>query len=63
MLESGDWDAWLQSEANDAGALQNLLKPYPPEAMEAWPVSMKVNSPRYDSAECIELFDMPMTNK
>jgi putative SOS response-associated peptidase YedK len=33
-----------------------VLAQYPAEAMVAWPVSPRVNSPRNDSAELIEPF-------
>ena len=55
ILAPGDWGAWLKSDAEDAQALQNMLKPYSAEDMAAWPVSTKVNSPRNDSAECVEV--------
>ncbi|MFA6162195.1 MAG: SOS response-associated peptidase [Methylobacter sp.] len=54
ILAPEDWDAWLETDAKDAGSLQILLKPYPAEGMAAWPVSTKVNSPRNDSVECME---------
>ncbi|MDD5409795.1 MAG: SOS response-associated peptidase [Methylobacter sp.] len=54
ILAPEDWDAWLETDAKDAGSLQSLLKPYPAEDMTAWPVSTKVNSPRNDSVECME---------
>ena len=54
ILAPGDWNAWLETDAKDAGGLQNLLKPYSAEDMAAWPVSMKVNSPRNDVEECVE---------
>lgn len=54
ILSPGDWDAWLETEAKDAGELQGLLKPYSAEDMAAWPVSTMVNSPRNDSVECVE---------
>lgn len=54
ILAPDDWDAWLGTEAKDAGGLQGLLKPYPAEDMTARPVSTKVNSPRNDSVECVE---------
>jgi putative SOS response-associated peptidase YedK len=41
---------WDRSEAADGAA----LKPYPADAMVAWPVSTKVNSPRNNDAELIE---------
>ena len=55
ILAPEDWDAWLEPEDRDAQALQHLLKPYTAEDMTAWPVSTKVNSPRNDSAECLEV--------
>ncbi|MGZ8908051.1 MAG: SOS response-associated peptidase [Methylobacter sp.] len=54
ILAADDWDAWLRSDGKDAVVLQSLLKPYPAEDMVVWPVSTKVNSPRNDSAECLE---------
>jgi len=54
ILAPADWDAWLETEAKDAGGLQGLLKPYSAEDMTAWRVSTMVNSPRNDSAECLE---------
>lgn len=44
--------AWLAKDA-DAAALTTLLRPFPADAMEAYPVSQLVNSPKNDSAECI----------
>jgi len=54
ILAPEDWDAWLATEAKEAGGLQSLLKPYSAEGMEAWPVSTKVNSPKNDSVGCME---------
>ena len=54
ILASDNWNTWLESDAKDIQALQNLLKPYPAEDMVTWPVSTKVNNPRNDSVECLE---------
>ncbi len=54
ILAPEDWDRWLQPDAGDRQILQNLLRPYDPEAMEVWPISTIVNSPRNDSAACLE---------
>lgn len=54
ILAPGDCDAWLETEAKDAGSLKGLLKPYPAEGMAAWPVSTRINNPRNDSVECVE---------
>ena len=54
ILAPCDWDTWLEPEAKDTQAMQNMLKPYPADDMVAFPVSTKVNSPRNDSVECME---------
>jgi putative SOS response-associated peptidase YedK len=54
ILAPEDWGAWLECDSKDAVGLQGLLKPYPEEGMTAWQVSTKVNSPRYDSVECLD---------
>lgn len=43
--------AWLRN--NNTGFLSRLLIPYPSEMMEAYPVSILVNSPMNDSPEVI----------
>ena len=47
-------DAWLDPDNRDTQKLTALLKPYPTEEMEAYPVATLVNSPKNDSPECIE---------
>ncbi len=44
--------AWLARDGSAAG-LRALLRPYPDEEMEAYPVSTLVNAPRNDAPECI----------
>jgi len=48
IIDRSDYGAWL--EKGDA----KLLKPAPTEAMEAYPVSTKVNKPSHDQADCVE---------
>lgn len=48
-------DVWLDPDNRDTQRLTALLKPYPTEEMEAYPVSTLVNSPKNDSPECIEV--------
>jgi putative SOS response-associated peptidase YedK len=43
---------WLQG--SETRTLLNFLKPYPSELMEAYPISMLVNSPSNDSPEVIK---------
>ena len=53
ILSRADYEAWLDP-AQPAARLQSLLRPYRPDQMTAWPVSPRVNSPRYDDATCVE---------
>ena len=45
---------WLDPTIQDPARLLPLLKPYPAEKMEAYPVSARVNNPSHDGPECIE---------
>lgn len=45
-------DVWLDPSLGQEEAL-SLLKPYPDDDMEAYPVSTLVNSPKNDSPDCI----------
>lgn len=45
---------WLDPAFGDIPELVQLLRQYPADAMEAYPVSPLVNSPRHNSAECVE---------
>ena len=47
--------AWrLVPDFEEKEALTPLLKPYPAEVMEAYPVSRRVNSPSNNEPGCIE---------
>lgn len=46
------YDTWLDPQ-QDSETLQQLLKPYPANEMEAYAVSTLVNSPVNDRPECI----------
>jgi putative SOS response-associated peptidase YedK len=46
-------DRWLDPKTEDHTRLLELLKPYPSDQIEAYPVSKRVNSPRNNSPECI----------
>jgi putative SOS response-associated peptidase YedK len=45
--------AWLDPKVQDTETLLALLKPYPSEAMEYYPVDRLVNSPANDVPQCI----------
>lgn len=53
ILDPADFDAWLDPalSANDA---LSLLRPAPDEAVDAYPVSTRVNNVRNDDEACIE---------
>jgi putative SOS response-associated peptidase YedK len=57
ILAPAAWAAWLDPNAKDIMALQGLLKPFPAEAMMAWPVSPRVNNPRNDGPQCLEALE------
>jgi putative SOS response-associated peptidase YedK len=57
ILPEQEYVRWLDPELDDPVELQALLKPYPAEAMTAYPVSTFVNSPRNESPRCIEVAD------
>ena len=44
---------WLDPAVTDPAALAPAWAPYPADAMRAYPVSGRVNSPRFDDPECI----------
>ncbi len=52
-----DYQDWLtidlDRERDRASLLHHLLRPFPAEAMDAYPVSTYVNSPRNEGADCI----------
>jgi putative SOS response-associated peptidase YedK len=54
ILQPKDYGLWLDLAVEDARLLQPLLRPYPPEAMDTYPVSRWVNSPQNDDPRCIE---------
>jgi putative SOS response-associated peptidase YedK len=54
ILHEEDYDRWLDPKIDDASQLCELLKPYPPEEMTAFPISTLVNNARNESPQCIE---------
>lgn len=51
ILESDDYELWLNPEVADPEQVLPLLKPFPAERMKAYAVSPAVNSPRQDRRE------------
>ena len=54
ILRPEDEAAWLDVSARNVPAILAMLKPYPAEEMEAYPVKRLVNSPGFDDLACIE---------
>ena len=54
ILRCEDEDAWLDPELKDTGAILAMLKAYPADEMEAYPVSRRVNAPQNDDESCLE---------
>ncbi|HYD29924.1 MAG TPA: SOS response-associated peptidase, partial [Azospirillaceae bacterium] len=60
ILAPADWDAWLDPHAPWELA-ETLLRPCPDDALEAAPVSPRVNNVRHDDPSCIAPMDVPPT--
>jgi len=54
ILDPKQYNEWLDSTLYGTEQLKALLKPFPPEEMEAYPISPLVNNPRNDSPLCIQ---------
>lgn len=54
ILSPGDYDQWLDHQNQTASSLQPLMKAYPSDEFELYPVSKIVNSPRNNGPECLE---------
>ncbi|WP_340373469.1 SOS response-associated peptidase [Peribacillus sp. FSL E2-0218] len=54
ILKRGDEKAWLDLSIHDTGYLQQYLKPFDSEQMEAFEVSTDVNSPKNNSPSLIQ---------
>jgi putative SOS response-associated peptidase YedK len=47
VVDRKDYDAWLVGTVDEARA---VLKQYPADKIEAWPVSTRVNTPKNNDA-------------
>jgi putative SOS response-associated peptidase YedK len=54
ILQRGDYAVWLDPDLQKVDILQALLRPCAAKPMTAYPVSLRVNNPSNDSAECVE---------
>jgi putative SOS response-associated peptidase YedK len=55
--------AWLDPAAKQAKELQELLKPLPDDALEMYPVTTKVGSPKFEDPSCVEPIDLESHSK
>jgi putative SOS response-associated peptidase YedK len=53
ILSPADFDLWLDSKVEKGPDLHALLRPYPAKAMTAYPVGLRVNSPKNNDATCV----------
>ena len=53
VLAEADRDRWLDTAFSETDKLSDLLRPYEPKALEAWPVSRQVNAPKNQGPELI----------
>ena len=53
ILEPKDYERWLDPETTERPPL-DLLRPYPAERMQAWPVSERVSNVRNNSPELLK---------
>ena len=53
ILPPDAWKTWL-NPGTKADHLQSLLKPFPSESMEAYPVTREVNKKGFESPRCIQ---------
>lgn len=53
ILPPDAWGTWLGEDEASARDLKALLRPFPAEAMRAWPVSRDVNRPANDRPDLI----------
>ena len=53
ILPPSDYGEWLDASPRAPDSLAHLIRPFPADLMEAYPVSALVNSPANDRAECL----------
>jgi len=56
ILAPSDYDAWLAPSSTPAD-LHSLLRPFPSDAMQMYPIAPEINSPKNDHAECLRPMD------
>jgi len=59
LLLPEDYGLWLDPAEDRPEVLARLVRPYPSEHLEAYPVSERVNSPEWENPDCIQREDRP----
>ena len=54
ILDKKDFALWLDPTVEKGDELEGLLKPAPEKLLEAVPVGLMVNNPKFDSPKCCE---------
>jgi len=54
ILRKEYYDLWLNKNTQDPTELQYLYRPFPSDQLDMYPVSERMNSPRFTGPECIE---------
>jgi putative SOS response-associated peptidase YedK len=54
ILAPQDYDLWLDPEVHDPEKVMTLLKSYPENELEIYPVGFSVNSPKHDGEDLIK---------
>ena len=54
LIAAEDLEEWLVAEPLAPGELERLIRPAPPEALEAFRVSTRVNDAREEGPELVE---------
>jgi putative SOS response-associated peptidase YedK len=54
IIRREDRSEWLDHEVHDPQRLLKFLNPYPASELEAYDVSTRCNSPKYNQPDCIE---------
>ena len=54
ILDTAQWDQWLQPSDTDVQQWQSLLQPAPADLLTMHPVSRRVNSPKVDEPSLIQ---------
>lgn len=58
ILSPEKYAGWLDPDTDDPRVLNSYLKQYPSDRMEYFPVDPAMNSPRNDSAACVEPIEL-----